>query len=70
MTPAEKVYTAFGGAMNVVRLSNLHRSEVYRWNEKHSRGRFGRVPDRYHALLLRTARENNIALSPADLVET
>jgi len=70
MTPAARVITAFGGARRLSELSGIHLSEVYRWDANHSRGRGGRIPDKYQRRILKAARENNVGLAPGDLVET
>lgn len=70
-TPAEKVYAAFGGAMDVVRALDLPTNEVYRWNyPKDRKGCDGRVPHQHQAAILKAAKRLKLKLKPEDLVDT
>ena len=69
-TPAEKVYDAFGGPMEVSRETGITTSEVYRWNyDKDKSGTGGLVPHQHQELILRTAKKLFLKLKPEDLVK-
>jgi len=70
-TPAQRVYDAFGGAMEVVRATGLSNGEVYRWGyPKSKRGCDGRIPHQHQALILTAAKQLKVKLKPEDLVDT
>lgn len=69
LTPAEKVYEAFGGQMMVAKETGISFQEVYRWNyPKERRGTAGRVPHQHQETILVAAKRLKLKLQPADLV--
>ncbi len=70
-TPAQKVYDAFGGPMDVSRATKIAHQEVYRWGySKAKKGCDGRVPHQHQETILKAAKRLKLKLAPADLVMT
>jgi len=70
-TPAERVYDAFDGRMNVSRETGIAHQEVYRWNySKAKRGCGGLVPHRHQEAILAAVERLGLKLRPAHLVKT
>ena len=69
-TPAQKVYDAFGGPMEVSRATGIPHQEVYRWRySKAKRGCDGLVPHRHQETILAAVAKLQLRLKPADLVK-
>jgi|TARA_Y100000310_G_scaffold92194_1_gene89799 hypothetical protein len=68
-TPAERVYDAFGGPMEVSRATGIKHQEVYRWNyPKEKRGCGGLVPARHQKTILAAVKKLKLSFDAADLV--
>lgn len=69
-TPAERVFDKFGGPQEVADVLGLTRPRVIRWTfPEHRGGTDGRIPSKHQQVLLDTARERGLNLSPADFFD-
>ena len=70
ISPAQKVYDAFGGPMEVCRATGISYQEVYRWRySRAKRGCDGLVPHRHQETILAAVARLHLKLKPADLVK-
>ena len=70
-TPADRVFKAFGGPMDVSRATGIVAQEVYRWRyAKDNGGTGGLVPHQHQATILKAVKKLKLKLEPADLVNT
>ena len=67
LSPAEVVIAEFGPTA-LARALDCDRSTVWRWSQPRPKGTGGRVPDWYHATLLRLAQQQGKRLTPAELL--
>ena len=69
MEPAATIIQRLGGASAVASLLDVARGRVYAWTWPKTRGGTdGRIPQRYHAPLLREARERGFNDITAELL--
>jgi hypothetical protein len=70
-SPAERIHSAFGGAMEVSRATGITFQEVYRWAyPKSKKGCGGQVPAKHQASILKAAKRLRLKLKAVDLVDT
>jgi DNA-binding transcriptional regulator YdaS (Cro superfamily) len=63
-TPAKRIIAAFGGTRKMADIINVPPSTVQSWKDA------GVIPARRHQAVLDAARENEVAITPADFFET
>ena len=69
MEPASTIIKQFGGVAKVAALCGVSGARVYAWTWPKTRGGTdGRIPQRYHAPLLREARERGFTDITAELL--
>jgi hypothetical protein len=69
MQPATTVIARLGGPRKVAKLANTTPTVPYHWRLPVARhGTDGRIPQRYHRLLLAYAKAHRIPLTAADLL--
>jgi hypothetical protein len=71
LTPAEKVYKAFGSQKRIADIVKRNKSSVARWNyPSEKQGLNGRVPSAVQADLLKAAKSLNLDLTADDLISS
>lgn len=69
-TPVDRAIAAFGSVAKLAEATGRSIHQVYRWRRKAEvGGRDGRVPDDAQAVILKAARERDIALTAEDLID-
>jgi putative alpha-1,2-mannosidase len=67
---ASKIIERFGGAPKVAEIVGTERTAVYKWTYPRERGGSdGLIPSKYHAILLRAAKERKLKLKPEDFFD-